>query len=237
MKGASQCRRNTGLPSRRQVELGRSVEPGGSVSPSSSSSHPFTRRRLAAHEGPLVNRLPAVAGYRISNRHSCRLETRINPSASTKLLLLIVSKSGVIQAWFYEPAPTGLNLKKFARRALLFEESCESHSISSGPPSQTAMKTKFKLISTLLSVVERPKHRALARNLVSRRYSARSVEQPLRQKKFVPAMNENSSPSAPVAVRLRQVRAPRHETARPVRFRGRNPQGLSRSIQRDRFRD
>src|ERR1700675_1470168 len=28
--GASQCRRQTGLPSRRQVELGRSVEPGGS---------------------------------------------------------------------------------------------------------------------------------------------------------------------------------------------------------------
>src|SRR5579863_2722140 len=27
--GASRCRRNTGLPSRRQVELGRSVEPGG----------------------------------------------------------------------------------------------------------------------------------------------------------------------------------------------------------------
>jgi hypothetical protein len=166
MNRASQCRRNTGLPSRRQVELGRSVEPGGSVSPSVRgrctvvsganlaadhesnrggselefpvnhskiradqksnrnflslwfsrtaslpgrvpeafagrgifSSHSLAQRGLAAHEGPLVNRLPAVAGYRISNRHSCRLETHLNPSASTKLLLLIVTKSGVFGA-------------------------------------------------------------------------------------------------------------------------------------------
>ena len=53
--------RHTGLPSRRQVELGRSVEPGEIK--------------------------------RFSNRHSCRLETHLNPCAPTKPLLLIVTQS------------------------------------------------------------------------------------------------------------------------------------------------
>jgi len=38
-----QCRRNTGLPSRRPVELGRSVEPGGSDAPSVDAPLPAAR--------------------------------------------------------------------------------------------------------------------------------------------------------------------------------------------------
>ncbi len=53
--------RHTGLPSRRQVEFGRSVEPGEIK--------------------------------RISNRHRCRLESRVNPSAPTTSFFLIVTKS------------------------------------------------------------------------------------------------------------------------------------------------
>ena len=53
-----------------------------------------------AAAGERVTRLPAVAGYRISNRQSCRLETRINPCASMATPFLIVTKIGVFRVSF-----------------------------------------------------------------------------------------------------------------------------------------
>jgi|ERR1700675_2534481 len=50
---ASQCRRNTGLPSRRQVELGRSVEPGGSE-----ATAPGGRRTVRVPDGVARRGLP-----------------------------------------------------------------------------------------------------------------------------------------------------------------------------------
>ena len=55
------------------------------------SSHSLALRIAFWKKGPLVPRLPAVAGHRISNRHPCRLETTLSPCASMKLPLLIVT--------------------------------------------------------------------------------------------------------------------------------------------------
>src|ERR1700675_1677629 len=72
--GAAQWPRDTGLPSRRQVELGRfeprCLRPGRFCEPGGSDA----------------------AGY--SNRQSCRLESRLNPRESMTSFFLIVSKLG-----------------------------------------------------------------------------------------------------------------------------------------------
>src|SRR5579863_9376319 len=49
--------------------------------------------RVSSTDVSLDNRHP------ISNRHPCRLETTLNPCASTAAPLLIVTQSGVILAW------------------------------------------------------------------------------------------------------------------------------------------
>jgi len=58
-------------------------------------------------------RLHQRASASISNRHSCRLETRINPSASITSLFLIVTKSGVIQAWICAGADGSLRPRRY----------------------------------------------------------------------------------------------------------------------------
>src|SRR5579863_4926038 len=49
--------------------------------------------RVPSTDASLATRLPAGAGHCISNRHPCRLETTLNPCASTTAPFLIVTKS------------------------------------------------------------------------------------------------------------------------------------------------
>jgi hypothetical protein len=49
--------------------------------------------RVPSTDASLATRLPAGAGHHISNRHPCRLETTLNPCASTAAPFLIVTKS------------------------------------------------------------------------------------------------------------------------------------------------
>jgi hypothetical protein len=84
------------------------------------ASPSFTLRGLAAHGGPRVTCSPRgrrrrTKGYRISNRHPCRLESPLNPCVSITSLFLIVTKSGVILAWIC--AGGGLALLGFAECA------------------------------------------------------------------------------------------------------------------------
>jgi uncharacterized protein YecE (DUF72 family) len=63
--------------------------------------------RVPSTDAPLANR------HRISNRHPCRLETTLNPSASTTAPLLIVTKSGVILAWICARADGSLRPHRY----------------------------------------------------------------------------------------------------------------------------
>ena len=81
------------------------------------ASRSFTLRMALRTNGPLATK-------RISNRHSCRLETRLNPCAPMKPPLLIVTKSPP----FCAQIPT--TIKRISNRNIPLLE-------SSQPPAKT----------------------------------------------------------------------------------------------------
>jgi len=76
--------RHTGLPGRRQSELGRSVELGGSVRRESKDLF------WLLHQPP-----PSGLQHQEPNRNNRRLEAHLNPAKSTRTSLLIATNRGL----------------------------------------------------------------------------------------------------------------------------------------------